>query len=56
MSEGVAPIVPVLKAEKGTISNCGDFRMTINPALHSDPYPIPRMEDLLSTLAGSNVI
>ena len=55
MSKGVAPIVPVLKAEKGTIS-IWDFRMTINPALHSDPYPIPRMEDLLSTLAGSNVI
>ena len=56
MSGGVAPIVPVLKAEKGTIIICGDFHMTINPALHSDPYPIPTMEDLLSTLAGPNVI
>ena len=34
MSEGVAPFVPVLKAEKVTISICGDFHMTINPALH----------------------
>ena len=49
MSKGGAPIVPVLKAEKGTISICGDFRMTyISHCI--------RMEDLLSTLAGSNVI
>ena len=56
MSKGGVPIVPVLNDDKGTISICGEFHMTINPALHSDPYPIPRMEDLLSTLAGSNVI
>ena len=49
-------VLKELKADKGMIRICGDFQMTINPALHSDPYPIPRMEDLLSTLAGQNVI
>ena len=31
---------------------CGDFKLTINQASKLDCYPIPKVEDLLATLAG----
>ena len=31
---------------------CGDFRVSVNPALKLDRYPIPKVEDLLAMLAG----
>ena len=31
---------------------CGDFKITVNPVLHIDQYPIPKAEDLFATLAG----
>ena len=49
MAEWAAPILPVVKTDKKI---CGDFRLTINPALEVDRYPIPEIEDLLATLAG----
>ena len=30
----------------------GDFKLTINQASKLDCYPIPKVEDLLATLAG----
>ena len=51
IAEWAAPIVPVVKTDK-KIRICGDFRLTINPALEVDRYPIPKIEDLLATLAG----
>ncbi len=50
-SDWAAPIVPVLKGDR-SIRICGDFKMTINQASKLDRYPIPRVEDLLATLAG----
>ena len=51
-AEWAAPIVPVLKPDKKTVRICGDFKKTINRAAKVDKYPIPRIEDLLTKLAG----
>ena len=51
LADWAAPIVPVLKADKSSIRICGDFRQTVNPVSRLDRYPIPRIEDLLATLA-----
>lgn len=46
-----APIVPVLKSD-GSVRICGDYRVTVNQTLIRDKYPLPRIEDLFSTLTG----
>ena len=45
------PIVPVVKKD-GTIRICGDFKSTVNQAKHIETYPLPRVEELFSNLAG----
>ena len=51
-SEWAAPIVPVVKSD-GSVRVCGDYKCTINQASKLDNYPIPKTEDLLTTLGGS---
>ena len=53
-SEWATPIVVVPKAD-GSVRLCGDFKVTVNPALNIDQYPLPRIEDILATLGGSTV-
>ena len=50
-SDWAAPIVPVLKND-GSVRICGDYKLTINQAAKVDTYPLPRIEDLLASLAG----
>ncbi len=50
-SEWAMLIVPVVK-RNGDVSICGDFKVTVNPALCVERYPIPRIEDLFASLAG----
>ena len=50
-SDWAAPIVPVPKPD-GSIRICGDYKVTINPSLLVDHFPVPKAEDLFSTLAG----
>ena len=50
-SDWAAPIVPVPKSDS-SIRICGDYKVTVNPVLQVDQYPVPKPEDLFSTLAG----
>ena len=50
-SDWATPIVPVVK-KNGDVRICGDFKVTINPVLCVEKYPIPRIEDLFASLAG----
>ena len=51
LSEWAAPIVPVVKPDQ-CIRICGDFRLTVNQALETERYPLPKIEDILASLAG----
>lgn len=46
-----APLVPVPKKD-GTLRLCGDFKVTINPVLLVDQYPLPKPTDLMACLTG----
>ncbi|CAK1595929.1 unnamed protein product [Parnassius mnemosyne] len=50
-SEYGTPIVPVIK-ENGDIRICGDYKITINPKLKREFYPLPRIEELFAKLSG----
>lgn len=45
------PIVPVIKSS-GDIRICGDYKLTINPKLKMEHYPLPRIEELFAALSG----
>ena len=44
--------MPVMKGDGKSVRICGDFRLTVNEASKLDRYPIPKIEDLLTKLAG----
>ncbi|KAL9978544.1 hypothetical protein ACROYT_G016071 [Oculina patagonica] len=50
-SEWATPIVPVMKSD-GTVRVCGDYKLTVNKVSKLDGYPIPKLDDLYTKLAG----
>ena len=50
-SDWAAPIVVFHKKDAG-IRICGDFKVSINPVLCSQSYPLPTPEEMFSTLAN----
>ena len=50
-SEWAAPVVAVPKGN-GQLRLCGDYKVTVNPVLSVEKYPLPKPEDLMSNLAG----
>ena len=46
-SEWAAPVVPVPKTE-GTIRLCGDYKVTTNPQLEVDQYPLLKTDIIAS--------
>lgn len=48
------PIVPVIK-KSGSVRICGDFKVTINPVLKVDHFPLPKIDDLFARLQGGAI-
>ncbi|KAI5086647.1 hypothetical protein C0J45_23302, partial [Silurus meridionalis] len=45
------PFVPVIKKDGG-IRICGDIKVTVNPVLSAEQYPLPHINDLFAGLTG----
>lgn len=50
-SDWAAPIVTPVK-KNGDVRICGDFKVTVNPYLDVDEYPLPRIEEIYANLSG----
>ena len=50
-SEWATPIVTPVKKD-GSVRVCGDFKVTVNPQLEIDEYPLPRIDDIYANLSG----
>ena len=53
-SAWVSPIVLVTKKD-GSIRICVDYRK-INAVTHPDPFPMPRIEEMIDSLAGARYL
>ena len=50
-SEWATPVVPVTKQD-GTVRICGHYKLIVNKVSKLDAYPIPKLDDLYTKLAG----
>ena len=50
-SNWATPVVPAIK-KNGNMRLCGDYKVTVNPVMCVDQYPLPKIEDIFATLAG----
>ena len=54
MTSDWAPIVAISKKD-GSFRICGDYKVTVNPELAVDQYPLPKPEKLFATLIEDKV-
>ena len=50
-AEWAAPIVPVVKSD-GSLRICGNYKMSVNPHLNVDQYPLPKPADIMASVSG----
>ena len=50
-SDWATPIVAVPKGDN-SVRICGDYKVTVNPQLEVDQYPLPKIQDIFASLAG----
>lgn len=48
------PVVLIMKKD-GSIRLCGDYRVTVNPAMETDTYPLLHIKDMLASMAGGAI-
>uniref|UniRef100_A0A5S6QNL9 RNA-directed DNA polymerase n=1 Tax=Trichuris muris TaxID=70415 RepID=A0A5S6QNL9_TRIMR len=51
-SKWATPLVCVLKRD-GSVRLCADYRATVNPAIATDAFPLPTLDEAFSALAGA---
>ena len=54
-SKWAAPLVVVPKEGGKSVRICGDYRLTVNKAAKVEQYPLPRIEELCSKMAGCTI-
>ena len=54
-SSWAAPVVLVIK-RNGNNRLCGDFKLTINSVANNEVYPLPRIEELFTSVSGGRVL
>ena len=50
-SDWATPVV-IVRKPGGNVRICGDFKVTINPLLKTDIYPLPNPQELFQALNG----
>ena len=50
-AEWSAPVVPVIKPT-GAIQLCGNYKVSINPHLQVNKYPLPHPDEIFTALNG----
>ena len=54
-SDWATPIVLGAKRD-GSVRICGDYKITLNRVLKSEVYPLSRIEELFTALAGGDTV
>ena len=51
-AEWAAPVVTVLKRDQKSVRLCGSYDLTVNKVSRLQQYPLPKVDELLTKLAG----